>query len=266
MVSSLRLDTNTEKNIFYIFTIFFVFIVFTQLNIQDSFSVNDAVKQVIEGSGNTFTRSQTLNDFFFSYIDTIDLIYRDLRYTNPNDINQTDYRTLNNFNYIVSTVRLTQRRIKSKNNTSSISKNFIPEVWAGEGIAYDSNKKGFEFDGYYGPPSGLSGDARAAFAYNTNNSYLGKGGYVLNFNVYEISHSDIITILTSVMDNFWLDDRTASLILDFVVYNPYLEVLMYTKVTCGVDPSGRLTIKVLTEGIKRSYYTGALDIFRAICE
>jgi len=203
-------------------------------------------------------------------------IYRELTYTNEYQDSGEEYRTINNFNYVVSNIRLTQRRVKVKNNTSHLSRNFIKEIWAGEGIGYKDKKRSFEADDYFGPADETDLAARAAFSYNgiiegnseysQKTSFRGLGGYVINIDVYNTSYEDVNTSIREIMNNNWLDDKTASLVLDFTVYNPYIDVLMYTRVTCGVDPSGRLVIKTRTDSMKRAYYSSWFDYILTILE
>jgi hypothetical protein len=261
-----RVDTNTEKIIFYLFTVFFLFIVFTQMGISKSFLVNDAIKKALSENDQTFTSVQTLNEFQNAYTQLMDLVYEEFHYDNAYAKIDDEKYALDNFNYVVSNMRITQRRIQTEENKSEISKRYIAEVWAGYGISYDDKKQSFEYTDFYGPVGSGDEHVVAAFTFNKSLSYEGNAGYVININVYENTRNESFEIIDEVMSENWLDDKTAALIIDFIVYNPYLEILMYTKITCKVEPSGRLNIKIYTDALKRSYYSGSLAIFRAICE
>lgn len=258
-----KVDTNTEKIIFYLFTVFFLFIVFTQMGISQSFLVNDAVKKGLDKNDQTFTSVQTLDEFQNAYIQLMELVYEEFHYYEQYAKLESEKYVIDNFNYVVSNMRITQRRIKTEDNKSEISKRYILKVWAGDGISYDSGQAGSEFTEFYGPEDG-SEDVNAAFTFNKSISYENNGGYVINVNVYEKTKDESIALINEIMAQNWFDDQTAALVIDFIVYNPYLEILMYTKITCKVEPSGRLNIKIYTDSLKKSYYSGGLAIFRAI--
>lgn len=244
--TSFKLNTNTEKNIFYLFTVFFVFIVFSQLDVSNSFNVNEAVRQAIDENDLTFRESQTLGEYYQAYENTVKFIYG----------------TLSNYNYVISTVRLTQRRIQMQNNTSGVSKNFIPLVWAGSGIDYNDGQQSFESTNYYGPTApGTASEVSQAFTYVAETP-----GYTISIDTSSTTFAEMEPILQEIEAQGWYDEQTANLLLDFVVYNPYLQILTYTKVECKVNPSGRLSIEVDTESIQRSYYSTAFDIFRCVLE
>ena len=71
-----------------------------------------------------------------------------------------------------------------KENTSKISKNYISEIWAGEGISHDQGQPGHESTDYYGP-DGLSTEAQAAFTFNKSLSYNSNGGFVINLEIID---------------------------------------------------------------------------------
>jgi hypothetical protein len=258
-----KVETNTEKIIFFLFTIFFLFIIFTQLSISKSFMVNSSVKSAINNLQNTtaFEDVQTLEEFRDSYQTLVKMLYGDMHYSNYQKTLAEKY-AFNNFNYVVSSVRLTQRRMNLKDNESEISKRYIKKMWAGSEIEYDDGKSDHEFTGTFGPGKQVSD----AFEYQKDLSYENKGGYVINLDIYNNTLEQSNVKINAAMDNKWLDDQTASLVTDFVVYNPYLEILMYTRLIVKVEPSGRLKTKISTEALRRSYYSDGLSIFRAICE
>lgn len=260
-----KVDTNTEKIIFFLFTIFFIFIVFTQMSISKSFMVNDSVKTAINDMNDAyaFEELQTLDEFEENYKSLVKLLYEENHYGTYAKTENEKY-AFNNFNFVVSSVRLTQRRMKLEENKSEISKRFIKYKWAGSGIEFDDKQKSFEYKDSY-IPSDFTG-YESPFTYNEDMSYEGLGGYVINLNIYDTNYADNLQLIEETMAAGWLDDQTASLALDFVIYNPYLEVLMYTRITVKVEASGRLKSKVRRDALKESYYDTPLDVFRAICE
>ena len=270
-----KIDINSERKIdkreaiiFFLFTFFFLFIIFTQLGIADSFLLNDAIRNSINNweDNESFEGIQTLEDFSKFYEGYLDSIYREDFY-NIEDVvefNKTDEEkyTIKNFNYLVSTLRLTQRRMKLKNNDSPISKKYIPQVWEGDEITFDDKRESYEDTAQYGNSSNFT----SQYTYNASYSYEGLGGFIIDINIRNTSYDDAMNIYSNTLNSSWLDDVTASLIMDYVVYNPYIDMILYTRLIVKAEPSGKLVTEVKTDALKRSYYSSALDYFRLVCE
>jgi hypothetical protein len=225
--------------------------VFTQFSVKKSYDINDSVDGIMNDIFLQFDKVQTIFEFEWTYQDLINYLY-DAEFYSDYLKNEEDKYSINNFNYLVSNVRLTQRRIKLEENKSSISKAFIKEKWAGDTIKYNQGQQSREFSGTY----------QNMFSYNKDKSYDQNGGYVLISDVLDIDHLTMNNTIKNYFDNLWLDSQTTSLVLDFVVYNPYLEMLMYTRVIVEVEPSGRLNVETKTDALRRSYYDNGLAVFR----
>jgi hypothetical protein len=131
-------------------------------------------------------------------------------------------------------------------------------MWDGNRINYDDKKQGNEDTSTYGDESKI-------FQHTKDESYERNGGFVVLTDIFNSTLDANLALINNAEDNEWLDGQTTSLVLDFIVYNPYLDNIMYTRCVIKAEPSGRLETKVLTDALKRSYYTG-FDFIRAICE
>ena len=126
-------------------------------------------------------------------------------------------------------------------------------MWSSSGIYYDDDKSDYEDTTTFG--------SSKEFIYNTDDSYEGLGGYVINF-----SDKDNVADVQAVLDSNWLDDKTASLLMDFIFYAPYKQILVYVRLTLNVHESGKLITTILTDSLRLSYYGDSVAYFRAFCE
>jgi len=239
-----------------IFAFLFFFIIFTQFSIINSYQINNSVKEVLKDAYLKFDQIQTLDDFRWAYLSLLDVI-NDVDYFAGGSVafDEDEKYSVNNLNYLISPLRCTQRRMELVDNESSISKKFIPKKWSAESISFDDSESDSESTDSFGDSSIYY------FNYDKDKSYNKNGGFTIIENVFDTDYSSLEG--EDILNSAWLDDQTASLVLDFVVYNAYLEMLMLTRIVVDVESSGRLNVDIKTDALKRSYYAGGLGVFRA---
>jgi hypothetical protein len=58
----------------------------------------------------------------------------------------------------------------------------------------------------------------------------------------------------ALYDNAFIDRQTRSILLDFVVYNSYMEVYLVLNLVCMFEPNGLIETDVRMYNVKRNYY------------
>lgn len=159
-------------------------------------------------------------------------------------------------NNYVSLIRLIQRRIKVRQSSSRDFENYEASVWVGEGFDHDSKKQKKEETAPYGPDG--------IFTYTEEYKLSGYTTYV---NLFRENMILLLYMLSNYGASDWMDQQTRSILVDFVVYNPYVETYVYVSALLMFGKTGSVAPRLELWFMRQTYYSwhGA-DLFRAVCE
>lgn len=170
-----------------------------------------------------------------------------------------------NLNMLASPVRLTQRRMKLTPNEDEFTQSFVKEGWASLGFNYYDN---FDAAVETADPFGGNGPFTdsPAFRYQLRDTYDGKGGYLQEFDVYNMSQAEATQRLDQLQNASFIDQQTRSIVVDFVLYNPYTQFFVDANFIAVFEANGLITTYTYLYDLKKDYYTGAQGYFRLTCE
>eukprot|EP00826_Nyctotherus_ovalis_P046900 TRINITY_DN5339_c0_g3_i1.p1 TRINITY_DN5339_c0_g3~~TRINITY_DN5339_c0_g3_i1.p1 ORF type:complete len:429 (-),score=120.77 TRINITY_DN5339_c0_g3_i1:15-1301(-) len=191
-------------------------------------------------------------------------------YTYVNSVENNKSLSLGHANNFISDLRLVQRRMKLKQGRS-VFKGKAWRVWPTKGFGMDSSKNSHEETSQF--PE-LSDGERDLCSDTQNNPCVYSSGHYLSGYTYWIPmfkrNSDAVStfeLSTDILTKKWLDNQTRSVIVDFVLFNPYVEVYTYGKITLEFTETSVINTDLDFMHIRKSYYKGSgVPLFRAICE
>jgi len=159
-------------------------------------------------------------------------------------------------NNYVSLIRLIQRRIKLKQSKSRDFTNYNPLIWVGDGFEHDSKEQEQEETAPYGPEG----------IYTYTEEYK-LSGYTTYVNIFKENMILLLYMLSTYGAGDWMDQQTRSILVDFIVYNPYVETYVYVSALLMFEKTGSVAPRLELWFIKASYYSWyGSDLLRAICE
>jgi len=178
--------------------------------------------------------------------------------------------TIAKVNNFVSDIRLVQRRIKLKDGVS-VFKNKDWRVWAGKGFSQTSSKNSNEETSSF---TEISDGIKDLCSDPNNNPCEYRSERYLSGYTYWVSvlkegreGSSDFEQKIDILSKKWIDNQTRSIIVDFVLYNPYVELYTYSKLTLEFADTGTVNTNMQFEHLGRNYYkTSGVHLFRAICE
>jgi len=166
---------------------------------------------------------------------------------------------------LASPVRITQRRMKLVPNEDEFTQSFVKEGWASLGFNYydpfDSAVETTEPFGSNGPFS-----ASPAFSYQVRDTFGGKGGYLQEFDVYNMSQVEAAQRLGWLQNDSFIDQQTRSIVVDFVLYNPYTQFFVDANFVAVFEANGLISTSTYLYDLKKTYYAGTEGYFRLVCE
>ena len=105
--------------------------------------------------------------------------------------------------------------------------------------------------------------------HSRHDGYDKKGGYVVLFYVTNGTSSaaanpQVQRAHTALLE--LIDEQTSDLVLELVLYNPYLQMFTYYELFWEFQASGGIRMRRRHTNIRSSYYSSASDILRTIFE
>jgi cbb3-type cytochrome oxidase subunit 3 len=82
----------------------------------------------------------------------------------------------------------------------------------------------------------------------------------------DVAKPDLLEIIDA-LNNYWIDNKTQSVVVDFLLFNPYVDLYTYFKVTLEFTEVGTVESKLYFGHLEKRYYkVHGINMFRAICE
>ena len=140
-------------------------------------------------------------------------------------------------------LRITQRRMNMVENTDSLTKNIVKERWASLGFEYNDNyKAGIESTE---PLEALN------LTYTVENTYMNKGGYLIYYDLDNTDKDDLLGYIQHLNDSNYIDLQTRTIVIDYMLYNPYVDLFIIISMVSTFKANGALESKFNMQEIKR---------------
>ena len=258
---------------FFSFTILLFACVFLQIDISSSYQTNFGINNWLNNQ--TFTngvqyhmtadRIRQPSDFW-EWIDFVAL--SQLQKAVDQDQGEIPvYRRhrMPDNNILISPLRLTQRMVKSVENTDIHTKHLVAKKWISTSTQltwFDEFKEGVESNEVFTAATGRE------FPYVKEGSFGGLGGYVVNLDVLAQTADETRAQVEALKRDSYINDQTRLITADMMFFNPYTQFYTIVVLDCKFLPSGMIDAsETMFYNIKAAYYRGdGLSVLRALLE
>eukprot|EP01022_Parablepharisma_sp_SALTPOND_P021381 TRINITY_DN418_c0_g1_i1.p1 TRINITY_DN418_c0_g1~~TRINITY_DN418_c0_g1_i1.p1 ORF type:complete len:1397 (+),score=125.69 TRINITY_DN418_c0_g1_i1:158-4348(+) len=250
-----RQSTMAETITFITFGVTLTIIAFLIFDVPTNQRIGSAVRTEFNGYSIPFRNIDSKGKYTNWVRELITHTYETMYYSGrPRD--QPSKPQIAYANNYISMVRIVQRRMRLVGTGFTDFSNYKPLVWASDGFDYDSPKQDVEDTAPYGP-NGI---------YTYTDKYR-LSGYVSYINIFRDSKETSLSILSNYETNNWVDQQTRSIVVDFIVYNPYAKMHTYVSALLLFAKTGSVTPRLDLYHIKDTYYSWqGEEFFRALCE
>ncbi len=247
--------TKIEFAVFMAFSLSLLVVIYLIFETSSHSRINAAIRKEFKGYVMPFDSINTKSDFLAWAKELVTYTYQTTYYIGRNRERAHDSEIAYS-NYYVSVIRITQRRMRTKSSYYNDFQNFDPEIWRGPGFDVDSGSTDDEDTSAYGPNS----------MYTYTDSYE-MNGFITLVDIFGNSQEVSVDTMTALENNNWVDNKTRSILVDFVLYNPYVEIYTYVHASLIFRITGGVVSTLDLYNVNKSYYTSkGTDVFRTICE
>eukprot|EP00826_Nyctotherus_ovalis_P061374 TRINITY_DN872_c0_g2_i1.p1 TRINITY_DN872_c0_g2~~TRINITY_DN872_c0_g2_i1.p1 ORF type:complete len:1396 (+),score=449.42 TRINITY_DN872_c0_g2_i1:222-4409(+) len=254
---------------FLIYGLFFLIVIFFLFADPVHSKLNHSFRREFSGYDNPHTNIVDKFSFFKWAEEMIEYTFQ-YAYKDESDPGKS-LTDMSYVNTVITDIRLTQRRMKLKNGYS-VFREKDWEVWRSRGFGSTASKDSNEDDSTLEPEDDeikvLCEDAENNPCKYSDEYRL--SGYTYWFPVQNNHEGKEMEYFTKVMSDFqyyWVGKQTRSIIIDLVLYNPYVKVYTYIRVTLKFTEVGTVESELYLGHLEKNYYKGyGLKVFRAICE
>lgn len=247
--------TNREIYIFLVFCVTYITVCFMILDIPTHNEIDAAINREFSGYNYCFADIDNRFRFFMWLNEMIGYCYQPYYYIGRNR-ERNGTADIAYSNYVFSPIRLIQRRQKVQPSPFRDFANFLPQVWIGDGFSPSDGVHDDENKETYGDTSDFTFTTKYAFP-----------GFVSILNIFNntLNQSDAIT--QHLQANQWVDNKTVSILIDMVLYNPYVEIFTYIQGIVLFDKTGAITTSFKLYNVNLYYYSSSgNNLFRAFLE
>eukprot|EP00826_Nyctotherus_ovalis_P044985 TRINITY_DN4914_c0_g2_i4.p1 TRINITY_DN4914_c0_g2~~TRINITY_DN4914_c0_g2_i4.p1 ORF type:complete len:598 (-),score=126.79 TRINITY_DN4914_c0_g2_i4:53-1846(-) len=282
-------ESETESSLlstlaFLVFGVTFAVVVFLLFENQDQVNINRAIKNEFSLYDIPYTEVNDINNLYLWTLEFISYFLNGAYYPGGPDKIFPEISSTNN---LISGVRMIQRRMKLVDGRSIFEEKDF-KVWAGKGFDPTGPKSSDEATDTFCEVSKLCSDFCAVLGQTNyedcnlemvcvpenricdHDSSLKVPGYIAWLDVLSEEDKELnleFLLMRILYLAQWLSLQIRGLIVDFVLYNPYLQVYSYASITLEYSEYTHVSSKFRLEHFNKSYYTvNGLTVFRVICE
>lgn len=254
--------------LFLVFGVTFTIVVFLLFQNPEQATINRAVKTELAGYDYSYTAIVDQISYFNWISEFIVYFLQESYYYNGPERILPEVSYVNN---LISNVRITHRRMRLVKETS-IFKEKVFSVWAGKGFSPTGPKNSDEDTENFCIQDVICEECDPLIDNICEyNSSARMPGYIAWLDVLvEGDPGEIYSNLYNKLRSFnswWINRQTRSLIVDFVLYNPYVKIYSYGLITLEFSEAGSVSSKFKLKHFQKSYYgTSGVKLFRTICE
>lgn len=217
-------------------------IVLTQVEVEKQFEITSPVAQLLTADPMPLSTVRSMNA-------TLAWMQTQL----PSVIANTC--STSQFSHIITPIRVVQKRMNLINNPSETFKDFIPKVWE-KPIVDMFSSQDYEDRSSYGQ--------HMTFTYLKAFGAAQEGGF--GFALNPCVSEELSGQLKRVMHSGFVDQQTASLYLDFALYNGHYNYLVYVQVRFQGSSSGYVSSQSEILPLRPELYSNTGHYMRAVGE
>jgi len=248
-------QTSSETITFLIFGITLSIIVFLVFDVSLGQRVGSAIRKEFNGYDTPFQKVDSKEKYTSWVRELIGYTYETEYYPGRERDLPLKPEVAYSNNY-VSMIRIVQRRMKLVKSGYKDFTNYEPLIWENDGFDYDDPKQDYEDTNPYGP--------NRIYKYVSQYKLLGYLNYI---DIFRNDKNSSLQIMDDFDRNNWVDSQTRSIVVDFVLYNPYLKLYTYVNVLLLFSKTGSVQPKLALHHIKKDYYSWQGETYvRGVCE